>query len=194
MKKICISDTQVSLEPMPSDLSKKLSNAELKHYIALLEKAQFYPHRAFEEVKEFQSKHPDLPEAMNLLTFVTIQKKEIAKAEKMIQESYEKFPHYLFARINYADQCLRKKQLQKIPEIFSSFNLKDLYPEKRVFHYSEFRGFMVTLGFYHLTLKNRKEAKECLDHAKKADPDHSSVKLLEKKLRPNLFKRLLRLK
>ncbi len=180
---IQIADCMVSLKPMPEFLAEKLNPKDLKEYIYLLEQAQFYPHRHFDEILQFQKRHPDLPEAANLLAFVYIQKKEIQKAEDLICENYEKFPHYLFAKINYADQLLRKKMVDKIPEIFPGFNLKKLYPERKLFHYTEFRGFMVTLGFYHLALKNRKAAKSCLSNAKKVDPDHSSIKLLEKKLK-----------
>jgi tetratricopeptide (TPR) repeat protein len=176
---------------MPSTLEKRLSKEALKTYIHLLEQAQFYPHKVFDEVKEFYENHSDLPEAMNLLTYLYIQKKQIAKAEELTEENYKKNPDYLFARINYADQCLRKKQPEKVAEIFPSFHLKELYPKREVFHFAEFRGFMVTLGFYYLALKNKKKSKECLDFALQADPDHSSVKLLQKKLRPNLLLRLM---
>lgn len=179
---------------MPSTLSKRLSAEDLQTYTSLLEKAQLFPYSAFDEVKSFQERYPDLPEALNLLTYVYIRRRDIQRAEKLIQENFEKYPDYLFARVNYADLCVRKKEYEKIPEIFPSFNLKDLYPEKQVFHVTEFRGFMVTLGFYHHAMNKKKEAQECLDLAKKVDPDHESVKLLEKKLRPNLLKRLLRFK
>lgn len=184
---------KISMEPMPDSLSQKLPQKDLKKYISLLETAQLNPHGVFEEIKELQQKYPNLPELLNLLTYVTIRKRDLKKADELIVENYEKNPNYLYARINYADLALRKKQWKKIPEIFSSFNLKDLYPEKQVFHYTEFRGFMVTLGFYHHAMNKKNEARECLDHAKKVDPDHPSVQLLEKKLKPNLLQRLLRL-
>lgn len=180
-----IADCPINMQPMPNALTQRLSSADLKTYVSLLEQAQFYPHRVFEQVKAFQETHLDLPEAANLLAYLYIKRKEIAKAEQLVQENYEKFPDYLFAKINYADQCLRKKQLHKIPEIFPSFHLKELYPEKKLFHFTEFRGFMVTLGLYYLGIKNKKMACLYLDYAKEADPDHSSVKLLEKKLEPN---------
>lgn len=183
----------ISLDPMPSTLEKRLSKQELKTYIHLLEQAQYYPHKVFDEIKTFYENHPDLPEALNLLTYLYIQKKQLAKAEELTEENYKKNPDYLFARINYADQCLRKKQPAKVAEIFPSFDLKELYPKREMFHFAEFRGFMVMLGFYHLALKNKKKAKECLELALQADPDHSSVKLLQKKLRPNLLIRLVQL-
>lgn len=178
---------------MPSSLAEQLSKEELQKYVTLLEKAQLSPHDVFEEVKEFQKRHPTLPEALNLLTYLYIRKRNLKKVDELILECYEKFPHYLFARINYADLCLRKRKFKKIPEIFSSFNLADLYPEKEIFHYTEVRGFMVTLGFYHHSMNKKNEARECLEQAKEVDPDHPSVELLEKKLRPNLLKRLLRI-
>lgn len=194
MKTLSVLDLCICLDPMPSTLSNRLSPEDLQIYTSLLEKAQLFPYSAFDEVKSFQERHPQLPEALNLLTYVYLKRRDVQKAEQLIQENFKQNPDYLFARINYADLCVRKKEFEKIPEIFPSFNLKVLYPEKEVFHVTEFRGFMVTLGFYHQAMNKKKESQDCLDLAKKVDPDHESVKLLEKKLRPNLLKRLLRLK
>ena len=40
------------------------------------------------------------------------------KFDACVEENYRKHPAYLFARIHYADQCMDKNELEKIPEIF----------------------------------------------------------------------------
>jgi len=56
----------------------------------------------------------------------------------LIQELYEKYPDYLFAKIQYVGLYLRNKNFQKIPVIFNNkFDLQLLYTERKVFHISE---------------------------------------------------------
>jgi len=127
--------------------------------------------------------HPTCPELKNLLIFYYLKKKRLKKAEKLLVTSYKEHPHNIIVRINYADHCLRHGQMQKISTIFSGiYDLSLLYPSQKVFHVSEFRGFMVLMGFYHLSLKDREKA-ICYHYlAARVDPHHPGVKLLEKKL------------
>lgn len=183
---------RISFDSMPSSLAQRISKEELALFLELLEKAQYLPRKTLSAVEEFQRKHPELPEALNLLSYVYIHTKQITKAEALIEQTYSRFPEYLFARINFADQCLRKKHFEKIPQIFPEFNLQKLFPDKTIYHYLEFRGFITVVGFYHLAMHQKSIAKSCLALAKELDPDHSSVKLLEKKLYPFPFSLLRR--
>jgi len=177
---------------MPEALKKKLEGEPLKTYLSLLERVQRSPKKVYAEIKAFSKNHLDVPEVINLLTFAHIRNRKIAAAEKLIQTTFEKHPDYLFARINYADQCLRKKKLEKIPELFPSFNLKQLYPERKVFHTSEFRGYMVFMSYYFLAKKERENALPYFEKAKEVDPFDRSVIFLEKKLfQKSLLRRLL---
>jgi len=173
---------QVSFEAMPQALKKTLSKEELTNYLQLLEEVQKTPKKVYEKVKAFCQNHLDVPEIINLLTFAHIRNRQIKEAEKLIRETFENYPHYLFARINYADQCLRKKKLEKIPELFPSYSLKELCPDKRVFHTSEFRGFMVFMSYYFLALEDKEKALLYFSAAKEADPADLGVIYLERKL------------
>jgi len=74
---------------------------------------------------------------------------DTTKADALTQELYEKYPDYLFAKIQYAELCLRNKDLQKIPVIFNNkFDLQLLYPERKVFHISEMLSFIGFMGEY----------------------------------------------
>ena len=139
--------------------------------------------KARKEVEIFQNDYPDTPEVLNLLTYLNVCRKRIRQAERLVDENFQKNPDYLFARINYADLCLRRKKLQKIPKLFNfKFNLRDFCPNKKMFHISEFRGFMVMMGHYHLLIQKR-EAAECYHYlAHRVDPSHPNTKTLQKKL------------
>lgn len=100
---------KVSFEAMPQALKDTFSKEELKCYLELLQQVQIQPRVVYKQVKEFSAKYSDVPEVINLLTFAHIQNHRIVEAENLIENTFERHPEYLFARINYADQCVRKK-------------------------------------------------------------------------------------
>lgn len=97
-------------------------------------------------------------------------------------------PSYLYAKINYADQCLRHKKIQEIPDIFNhKRDLLELYPDRFAFHYSEFRGFMICMGFYHLACKDRDYADKHRLAAEEVDPLHPGVIALKKAIKKRFW-------
>ncbi len=182
---------QVSFEAMPDALRSSLSAPELQRYLELLQQIQIKPRAVYKEVQEFCATHANVPEVINMLTFAHIQNYRVAEAEKLIESTYLNNPGYLFARVNYADQCIRRKKLGKVAEIFPSFNLQELYPGKVVYHTSEFRGFLIMMSYYFLAQKNREKALHYFKTAKELEPHHPNILYLEKKLnKVSLLKRL----
>jgi tetratricopeptide (TPR) repeat protein len=174
---------QVTFGPITSHLEQKLGSETYAVYLRLYEEIPTNPKKACRELERLCQEHPDLPEMANLLSYIYIRLKDLRKAETLIRETYEKHPTYLFARINYADQCLRKKQIDLAASAFDhTFDLKALYPERKTFHESEFRGFMVCMGFYHLAVRQPEKARHYYSLAKEIHPDHRTVKALEKKI------------
>lgn len=176
-----------------SHLSETFSKEDLSTFLDLYDLASRNSKKAKKKVEAFLTKHPHHPEILNLLTYVYLSCRKMTKANRLIEENYHHNPDYLFAKINYADLCLRKKKPEKIPEVFNyKLNLPELYPNKKMFHISEFRGFMVLMGFYHLSIGKHRAAEGYHYLAARLDPQHSSTKILEKKLyyKP-LYKRFI---
>lgn len=142
-------------------------------------KVQEDPLKHIDALEAFVKKHPEFPQGVNLLAFAYLRLKRKKEAEQLIEKTYRDHPNYLIAQINYADQLLRKGRKERIPEIFGG-NL-DL-PDREKFHYAEFRGFMVLMGFYHLEIGQKEKAEEYYELAFQVDPLHPSVGALEKKL------------
>lgn len=160
-----------------------LSKEEQNIFEDLYIKIQEDPQKHFKALLEFSKRHPKVPEAANLLAFAYLRLKRRKDAEALIEKTYQENPEYLIARINYADQALRLGCKEKIPMIFKEcFDLNRLYPERDNFYYSEFRGFMVVMGFYHIEIEQKEKAEEYYQLAFQVDPLHPSVVALEKKL------------
>jgi tetratricopeptide (TPR) repeat protein len=181
LSSLIIDDIKVTYEQSSLLLSKHFSKKEKETFSRLLQAAQVEPKKVYKEIIAWDKKAPELD---NLLTYLYLQHKQVRKAEILTRQSYENYPDYIFARINYADQCLRKNRLDKIPEIFPCLSLKELFPQRRSFHVSEFRGFMTLMSHYHIKLKNIPLAIEYYQKAVEADPAHPSIIFLEKKLFP----------
>jgi tetratricopeptide (TPR) repeat protein len=161
----------------------KLEKSERKQLEELHVKVQEEPQKHLNALVQFCQRHPAVPEAANLLAFAYLKLKKRKEAEELIEKTYLNHPHYLIARINYADQALRLKKPERIPSIFNGcFDLNLLYPEKTSFYYAEFRGFMTVMGFYHLEIGEKEKAEEYYQMAFQVDPLHPSVAALEKAL------------
>ena len=181
LKEIQIEHITVSYEDSEENLLLYFSKTQAKQFIHFLHEAQIHPKKTYQEVLAWQKQISNNPLLDNLLTFLHLQNKEEKKAEELIIKSYHQYPNYLFAKINYADQCLRQKKLDQIPLIFPTFDLTSLFPKKTKFHVSEFRGFMIWACRYHLVIKKKSLAKNYCQNAYLADPSHPSVVLLEQK-------------
>lgn len=174
-------------------LQKTLSKTDFERFLALHKLAEEKPKKAIKEVKALQEDYPHHPEILNLLTYLLLTKRKMRRAHELILQNYTENPDYLLGKINYADHCIRKKRLEEIPKIFNQkFDLRLIDPTRTIFHLSEYRGFMVTMGFYHLALKKKEAAEGFFYLAHTVDSSHPSVQLLKKKLyKKPLYKKLL---
>ncbi len=166
---------------------KTLSKEGLKTFEELYCNVQKRPKKHFKALKQLSEAFPHVPEIANLLTFAYLKLKKQKKAEALIEQTYHEHPHHLSARINYADLVVRRKKIQLVPDIIP---LNTLNEQRESFHYTEFRGLMVVMGFYYLATEECEKAQECYELAFQVDPLHPSVATLEKKLQKNAANRI----
>lgn len=190
MKRVVVTVNR-DLKPLKETLSK----GDFNRFLDLHKLAEDKPKKALKEVEFLLAEYPHHPEILNLQTYLLLRRRKMRRAQKLIIENYEKNPDYLLGKINYADYCIRKKRFAEVPEIFhQKFDLRLIDPSRTIFHLSEYRGFMVTMGFYHLALKKKEAAEGFFYLAHTVDSSHPSVQLLKKKLyKKPLYKKLLRI-
>lgn len=155
--------------------------------------AQTRPHQAIPELETLLRTYPHVPNIYNYLSVAYSAAGEKAQAEHIVAENYRRHPEYLFARLNYAEICLAKNDIDAIPSIFNNnFDLKLLYPRRKRFHISELTGFMGVIGPYFYAIGKYELAQNIYDILHQISPHHMYTKRLKRLLHPNLFQRLLR--
>ena len=146
------------------------------------------PKKAISELKILIEKYPHIPQFYNYLTNAYLNIGARKKAVLIILESYEKFPDYLFSRLNYAFYCLKEGKYDEIPEIFNNtFDLKLLYPKRKIFHVTEVVQFAGIIGYYHAKIGDNQTAELFYTMLKKLAPGHQLTKILKRELYPSLF-------
>ena len=183
----------VTFGPLRSKIKQKIPKEDYRLYLHLHKQVETDLNAVLDPLLQIHHKYPHIPEITNLLTYVYFQKKEIKKGEELIAENYKNNPQDLFARINYADHCLRMKKPSLIPELFEGkFDLKLLYPERELFHYSEISGFAILMSFYYFLQAKRETALEFYKVAVQVDPHAKGLIVLEKRLfKEHFFKKTL---
>jgi hypothetical protein len=178
-----MSEVTITTESDLSSLKESFRESDLSHFLFLHSLKDSSPKRGLRETKEFLSKYPHHPDVMNLMSYFYLARRKVKKADSLTLENYRYNPDHLIVKLNYADFCIRKKRVEEVPHIFhNQVDLSLILPSRKTFHLTEYRGFMTTMGFYHLALKNKEAAESYFYLAYTVDRSHPSVQLLKKKL------------
>lgn len=159
----------------------------------LYEKVQSDPEEAIPELIRLKEKYPEEPKFYNYLSTAYQLTGADEKADAVTEENYRKNPDYLFARMKYAMICLSREEHGKIPEIFhEKYGLRELYPERNVFHITEFVNFYAVMGFYFKYIGKEEIARKYNMILQGVAPGFDISEDLEKELKPGLFRKLLK--
>ena len=157
------------------------------------------PRKAIHRLKELRLQYPEHPRIYNYLAKAYSYIRDAKKMIEVIEENYRRNPDYLFAKINYAQICLQRGEIHKIPIILDDkFDLKMLYPERNEFHVTEAVSFFGMLGMYFLKIDDMDQPKRMLKILEDLDPDAEMTKELKRQItvakRLSTFKRLLNIR
>jgi len=192
LKDVRIIKYEVTTEPIEDRQFKRLPNHVKDTVQGLRDKAQSHPLRAIPELNALIKKYPKLPLLYNYLSVAYSRIGQIGKAEKVVRENYRRNPDYLFARLNYAEICLRKGDYDQVAEIFDQkYDLKLLYPKRKKFHISEVANFMGLIGLFFFKTGKQELAEKYYDILKEIASDYPMTKILRRKLHPGFLRRLL---
>lgn len=162
-------------EALPDDVQ-----ARIQHLYALKNSE---PEQAIRELMVLREQYPHIPTLYNYLAQAYFLLNDIENAEKITLEECRKFPDYLFARLDYVRLCLIKGELEKIPEIFETFLLQKLYPERSVFHISEVLNFNYLMAIYFIKIGNTITANAYYQEMKYFAPEDRMTKQLATRLK-----------
>ena len=113
----------------------------------------------FQKLNALRAKYPDNPVILNYITNGYDLLGEKDQVEKLIAETYEKFPDYLFAQTAQANIYLNDGFPEKALEVLKgAYTLKQLYPHRTVFHISEVRAFEYVMVRYFCATEDLEQA------------------------------------
>jgi len=186
-----ITSYEITSEPIQDQYYRRLPKHIQDAIERLHKESQSNPRKVIRELQELNEQYPQVPQFYNYLAVAYSGIGEIGKAEAITLANMRENPDYLFARLNYAEFCLIRKDFAKIPEIFDhKFDLQLLYPKRKRFHVSEVANFMGLIGLYFYETDERELAAQYNDILQEIAPDYPMAKRLKRKLSPNLFVRL----
>jgi tetratricopeptide (TPR) repeat protein len=179
-KKLQLINYDISFEPMHDERYIRYYKQLGDRLEKLHEQAAKEPKKAVPQLEELVLQYPQFPVLQNYLAVAYMNSGREQEAEQLIEQSYQNFPDYLFARLNYARLYLENGDLDRVAEILDNkFEIKLLYPERDTFHFSEVINFYNVAGRYFFEKGETDRAQTYADMMKKIDPEHPMTRQLE---------------
>ncbi|TSC54078.1 MAG: hypothetical protein LiPW30_773 [Parcubacteria group bacterium LiPW_30] len=143
------------------------------------------PASAIPELERLIQKYPHVPQFYNYLGVAYENLGEHEQSIFWLYECYRCYPDYLFAKTNLIHHYLSQKNLGEAEKILDGkFDLKQLYPHRDVFHFTEVVCFCGAVGKYFWLKGNWRRAELYYGILKKLDPDNYHTRWLQCRLHP----------
>ena len=155
-------DYMVRRDPIPFELEQQMDNL---YKIALKGKKS-----GIKRISRLIEKYPNIAVLKNFLSVLYNKMGDEVNSNKVTHIIVEKHPDYLFGLVNLASEYYYKDQYDKMIDILGkNFNLKELYPERDIFHIDEVVAMFKMAVMYYSASGNFDEAQVYLDFIKKED-------------------------
>lgn len=162
---------EITEEPMPTDPAVEAAIADQRE--ELYDLALDNPTAAIPKLQKLLAQFPDSPLLLNWLSVAYLGANQREQYEQAVRLNYERNPNYLFARLNLAHIEMEAGRTERVPEIFDhQFDLKLLYPERDVFHLSEFINFCALMAEYYARTGDFDAADTMVGMLEQTAPDH----------------------
>jgi hypothetical protein len=159
--------------------------------------------RLLSELESLHNQYPDDAKIANYLTAMYTFLGRDADRDRISEDLYRRHPDYLFAIIGMISSYLYRDEVEKARAILNNrHELSMIYPERKIFHISEFTGFYRTIVRYYIACGELEKAKSSLKIFKSVAPDDPAIPSLDnllvlqgmKERFSNVFPRLLKSK
>ena len=169
-------------QPWQKGLSKETREAFPRLHALVLDD----PRAAVAELRTWIEREP-LPMFFNWLSVAYGALGDTEGVRDTVRENYRRNPQYLFARLNYAELCLRDGDLEGAREALGpELDIRRFLGGRRRIHVSEVAGFFYTVAVYHLKTGNRDAAEKIYEMLEEVAPEEPSTEDLRRKLYPRL--------
>jgi DNA-binding transcriptional regulator YbjK len=184
---------EITVEPVTDTTYAQLPESVMRQLEKFYHTLQKKPKEVIATLLPLIAQYPDVPMLYNYLYNAYVVLNDYTNAERILEETRQRFPDYLFGRIAYANGCLHRGEIEKVPEIFDGkYDLKLLYPERNRFHISEAINFYTVMAQYFHARGERSRAETYYNLLRQISPEHPHTKLVKSLLYPSRLGRWLR--
>lgn len=189
LSKIIIDESIISYGPLEESEAVKALPEEVKEsLLALYPLLEKNPEEVLQKTPEYISKYPDIPMLYNFLYGAYLKTGHLREGMKLMKETVQLFPNYLFGRIEYALYLLRRGEPEKAHSALGNAGtLSQLYPEREIFHFSEWEAFAYVISLYWIQKGDINQAKIYLAIIQKIAPKSYKITDLQQKMKSKLF-------
>ena len=150
-----LSNYKITGDPEEADndqhYSPEIEDLIRKTYIQVHKKKIHSPVKLLKLIE----KYPNVPAFKNYLTVFYNIKGKKDKAHQANRWLAKEHPDYLYGKLNLAANYIEEGQLEEVPKILGeALDLQDLYPDRKVFHISEFQSFFNIACHYLIKTEN----------------------------------------
>lgn len=144
------------------------------------------PQTAVGELRAWIAREP-LPLLFNWLSGAYSALGDIPGVEDTVRENYRRNPQYLFARVNYAELCLRDGDFDGALEALGGgLDIRALLGGRKRVHVSELTAYFYAVGLYHIKGGDFAAAEHIYGILKDVAPDEPPTEELRRMLHPRL--------
>lgn len=137
--------------------------------------------RVIPRLKKLIKEYPFIVQLKNYLSAAYKKTGKLKKAMKVNDQVLKENPDYLFARINKACKLHRDGEYDQMPKLLGiGFDLQALYPDRDLFHISEFLAMQGAAVRYFTAKEEFEEAEKRLEMMQEMDEDTPQCELAEK--------------
>ena len=169
-------------QPWQTRLSKETREAFPRLHALVYED----PRAAVAELRAWIEREP-LPMFFNWLSVAYSALGDTEGLRDTVRENYRRNPQYLFARVNYAELCLRDGDLAGAREALGpGLDIRPFLGGRRRVHVSEVAGYFFAVAVYHLHAGDRDAAEKLYEMLAEVAPGEQSTEELRRMLHPRL--------
>jgi tetratricopeptide (TPR) repeat protein len=177
---------EIVYDPMPQPWHSRLAPEIRKALPELNALVRNDPRTAVTELRALIEREP-VPMFFNWLSGAYSALGDIQGVEDTVRENYRRNPQYLFARVNYAELCLRDGDLDEALEALGGgLDIRALLGGRKRVHVSELTAYFYVVGIYHIKAGDLDAAEHIYRILQEAAPDAPAVAELRRKLYPRL--------
>ncbi len=128
------------------------------------------------KLQDYIERYPLIPHFKNYLAVLLNERSRKDEAYKIIEQTIQEHPNYLFGKLNYADKLLEKGKLEKIPELLGKdLEIHAMYPERDTFHISEVTSYYQCKARYCMMNNDLKGIESCAEFLNEVAPDSEAT-------------------